>query len=397
MSRLAANLEKYTRDELAAYADSLGLTGTEGLSLKDLAGRIAGWLLDPEVFRKRMGILTDEQIRIFEKAMACPYVPARSEYMDLMRLHDLDYLFWSREDGRISIPEDAAAAYRNCADRAFHYYRRRISWLMRCLYFCETCYGVLPMDLFVRMGRRHPLYIMSEDRVRTLFAEIPQDLKDCTLTAGFLLFDRFGDRETCGDLLRSQEGSLYYEPSYEEIEEHWNGLYTLRSSAWQAFRDFLKETQPMDETAVSELVYEIWARLTEDEDYRSLVLELAGNRLVFTRDRDIPLFLRRLREAAADTRLLSLRGHTRLETEAFEENSSPACVRLIMPGTRRAYLVLRQAAGRDPDLKWSPASELSIMKIGIGNREWKVFPGDPCPCGSGKTAAACHGAPGTGK
>ena len=68
MAELEGYLASLKKDQLRAYAKELGLRGYSGLRKEGLADLIAGLLLDPSVMRRRMGILTDEQIRIFEKA-----------------------------------------------------------------------------------------------------------------------------------------------------------------------------------------------------------------------------------------------------------------------------------------------------------------------------------------
>ena len=137
MAELEGYLASLKKDQLRAYAKELGLRGYSGLRKEGLADLIAGLLLDPSVMRRRMGILTDEQIRIFEKALEGPCLPREDEETDLYRLEDLAYVI--RDDsGRICVPDDVAAAYRELSSRSFHYYRRRVSWIMR-RHFTALC------------------------------------------------------------------------------------------------------------------------------------------------------------------------------------------------------------------------------------------------------------------
>ena len=139
MAELEGYLASLKKDQLRAYA-------------KD------------SVMRRRMGILTDEQIRIFEKALEGPCLPRGEEETDLYRLEDLAYVI--RDDsGRICVPDDVAAAYRELSSRSFHYYRRRVSWIMRCLYFSETFYGVVPADRLYEIYLTRPLLKMTQPLV----------------------------------------------------------------------------------------------------------------------------------------------------------------------------------------------------------------------------------------
>ena len=164
MAELEGYLASLKKDQLRAYAKELGLRGYSGLRKDRLADLIAGLLLEPSVMRRRMGILSDEQIRIFEKALEEPCLPREEEETDLYRLEDLAYVV--RDDsGRICVPDDVAAAYRELSSRSFHYYRRRVSWIMRCLYFSETFYGVVPAD------RLYQIYLTHANR-GILFREL---------------------------------------------------------------------------------------------------------------------------------------------------------------------------------------------------------------------------------
>ena len=146
MTSLQAHLETYSKEELRHYARSLGLSLSRSLKKADLAQAIAGELLREDTLRRRMGILTDEQIRLFERAAAEPCRPGETEMGDALRLHDLDYGIYSERDGLLRIPEDVALSYKKLSCRAFHHYRRRVAWLMKCLYFAELLFGVTPVD-----------------------------------------------------------------------------------------------------------------------------------------------------------------------------------------------------------------------------------------------------------
>ena len=152
MTSLQAHLETYSKEELRHYARSLGLSLSRSLKKADLAQAIAGELLREDTLRRRMGILTDEQIRLFERAAAEPCRPGETEMGDALRLHDLDYGIYSERDGLLRIPEDVALSYKKLSCRAFHHYRRRVAWLMKCLYFAELLFGVTPVDHLYASG-----------------------------------------------------------------------------------------------------------------------------------------------------------------------------------------------------------------------------------------------------
>ena len=119
MTTLQAHLEKYSKEELRHYAGSLGLSLSRSLKKAEMALAIAGELLREDTLRRRMGTLTDEQIRLLERAMAEPCRPEDREMGDALRLDDLHYGIYSETEGLLRIPEDVAACYRKLSCRAF--------------------------------------------------------------------------------------------------------------------------------------------------------------------------------------------------------------------------------------------------------------------------------------
>ena len=187
MTSLQAHLETYSKEELRHYARSLGLSLSRSLKKADLAQAIAGELLREDTLRRRMGILTDEQIRLFERAAAEPCRPGETEMGDALRLHDLDYGIYSERDGLLRIPEDVALSYKKLSCRAFHHYRRRVAWLMKCLYFAELLFGVTPVDHLYGMYMDHPCFKVSRERFMYYLVQIPSDLRDCFVSDQYLV------------------------------------------------------------------------------------------------------------------------------------------------------------------------------------------------------------------
>ena len=240
MAELEGYLASLKKDQLRAYAKELGLRGYSGLRKDRLADLIAGLLLEPSVMRRRMGILTDEQIRIFEKALEEPCLPREEEETDLYRLEDLAYVV--RDDsGRICVPDDVAAAYRELSSRSFHYYRRRVSWIMRCLYFSETFYGVVPADRLYEIYLTHPLLKMSRERFLCLLQQIPEDLRSCHIAGSYIISAEFHDVDKCRTLLQEQAGKEYYLPTCEEVEALWKKGYIEYRDGWQKLARWIRE------------------------------------------------------------------------------------------------------------------------------------------------------------
>lgn len=388
MTSLQAHLETYSKEELRHYARSLGLSLSRSLKKADLAQAIAGELLREDTLRRRMGILTDEQIRLFERAAAEPCRPGETEMGDALRLHDLDYGIYSERDGLLRIPEDVALSYKKLSCRAFHHYRRRVAWLMKCLYFAEILFGVTPVDHLYGMYMDHPCFKVSRERFMYYLVQIPSDLRDCFVSDQYLVSGAWYEIGECRRLLSEQAGRDYYSPPWEEVDELWRENCLTGGDAWKALEEWLRTSEGMGEKLCGDVTCELWNRLAGGTPFDEAALWLA-EQLSFMEDEKIQTMMKLLREAAGETRMLFNRGFCWNEIGDKEDASSLACQVLIMPGSSDAV----RRVGR---LEKSLRDKGFLPDYGIRAEYLKelgraVYPADPCPCGSGRSYIRCCG------
>ena len=345
--------------------------------------------------------MTDEQIRIFEKALEEPCLPREEEETDLYRLEDLAYVV--RDDsGRICVPDDVAAAYRELSSRSFHYYRRRVSWIMRCLYFSETFYGVVPADRLYQIYLTHPLLKMTRERFLCLLQQIPEDLRSCHIAGGYIISAEFHDVDKCRTLLQEQAGKEYYLPTCEEVEALWKKGYIEYRDGWQKLARWIREKYIPSREAVDDLVRDTWEKLASGEDYSRTYLWLAGEVLFLRGEKELLALAKLLRGANDHTRMRVHRGFTPMELRIRENNDAMFIATFVMPGCTEAALKLRMtrelllSAGLRVDLEMT-ADKVRLLRNGNSltgeeaAEEKIVYPRDPCPCGSGRTYADCCG------
>lgn len=388
MTSLQAHLETYSKEELRHYARSLGLSLSRTLKKADLALAIAGELLREDTLRRRMGILTDEQIRLFERAMAEPCRPEETEMGDALRLHDLDYGIYSERDGLLRIPGDVALCYQKLSCRAFHHYRRRVAWLMKCLYFAETLFGVTPIDHLYAMYLDHPCFKVSRERFMYYLVQIPSDLRDCFISDQYLVSGAWHEIEDCRRLLTAQAGRDYYSPSWEEVDELWRENCLAGGDAWKALEEWLGTSEGMGEKLSGDVTCELWNRLAGGTPFDDAALWLAGQ-LSLTDDEKIQTMMKLLREASGETRMLFNRGFSWNEIAEKEDASSLACQVLILPGSS---LAAKRAGRLEKNLRDKGfIPDYSIRAEYVRDLGRTLYPADPCPCGSGRTYIRCCG------
>ena len=144
-----------TKDTLREMAEDLHLTRYKSLDKNSLAEKIRDEILKPEVMAKRMLLLSDAEIREFEKAAAKEngYYPDRNEMENLEKLYNLTYVMLYSDD-YAEVPREAAEIYRTINTPAYQEERRGTYWLYHCLMMADLLYACAPAAIVCRMMKK---------------------------------------------------------------------------------------------------------------------------------------------------------------------------------------------------------------------------------------------------
>ena len=180
MIRLSKILEAYTKEDLTYYAKQLGIGRISALRKVELAARIGAFLVEPEIMKRRLGILTDAHITLFEKVLEAPYMPTDSELDLAYKLNEMDYVFIGNGD-LFYVTDDVKEAYKEVNNATFHEYRKQTSWLVKCLLVHDYFYGVSPLETLYEMYQKRPGYKIGIQSMKSLFNMIPGDLREAQM------------------------------------------------------------------------------------------------------------------------------------------------------------------------------------------------------------------------
>ena len=149
---------------------------------------------------------------------------------------------------------------------------------------------------------------------------------------------------------------------------------------------------------------EVWRRVNKEDDLSNIISFLTEYRnLVFESESSLGRFVQHIQEVYNNTRIIGNRGCTPNEMYEYNRSNSGVWDRpKIVPGSSLAANVLRGAApemasmGFKVDLE-SGATATNVVKYpqGLSGEavvtQKKIYPNDPCPCGSGKKYKKCCG------
>ena len=386
-------MKLYDKQSLLNYASDLQIRRVSGLKKDELAEKIANELLAPSVMKRRIATFSPEERTLFERAIECPFVPTEDELDNAYALREKDYAFMNKKD-ELNVPVDVAEAYKKLNTSEFRQYAKKMSWLAQCLYFGENFYGVFDKDVLLEMYNARKGYHISYEELEHMCNEFPKDLTESHLEEGqrFIVAEYLAYDDRYKELLDVQAGKDFYIPTAEEVLDYNKNLYLSMEPAYQKLKEFFQKEIGLSYRDADDEAAEVWAKIQYDVDFQDMFqyfLDLYGEELT---ERRLDRLVNLLQNANNHTRLQIHRGHTPNEIMQSDiRRGHFAKPPVIVPGSTNAANMLKDVS-----------AELAAMGVQVdfagnadivsdGKTQKKVYPNDPCPCGSGKKYKKCCG------
>ena len=393
-----SKLEKHTKAYLQSYADYLKIKGTSKLKKSDLIDAIVRAMLSPELMFYRLSIFDDATMDLFEKAFGKWYEYSEKDSERAAFLAEYDYVILRA--GSIYVPEDVAKAYKRINTHEFNSYRQKASWIWKCLNWVQFLYGYAPHDVVLKLVNTKKGLKFSEKQLSEMYDNLPHDLLYVYKLDAAFISDIYTDNlEALADLRDQQADKDYYIPSEMEVEELFNTMALISDPAYQKMIRFLVDELGMNERDAEFLVSDLWNELSDGDDLNDTMQWFFEN-LKLTGKDQLQKLIDIYNETSNNTRMLANRGFKPIELlpNEFAGGRMPT----IVPGSSKMAEMLAQAApeiqkmGFNVDLD-SNADTLPVIDMPYGlNGEQrvtqkKIYPNDPCPCGSGTKYKKCCG------
>lgn len=355
--RVAEYLQAYEQEDLAFIAGELGISGADELDKQELAGRIAEEILKPEVMEKELLRLNEWEFQAFEKAMKKGlFYVEENEWTDLEWASDIGYLA-AYDDGYAEVPAEVSAVFENIFTPEFCALQKKRSWLSACLVMVEYLYGTAPARVVYRMYRRRRECRVSFEEFIELFQSVPEEENLCALDGDRIsLQGLLEEKEIYRMLLEYQGDREFYIPSEEEIVDCTYNGYPSQMPVYKRIGQFLEQELGMPADLAEAYLCEIYRVYYTGGLMSEAMEQLNKNGVIFETKDQAREMAELLADAYSKTRKVQLCGH------APEEERNPQ-----FPGTFQSNMPVNEEKNK------------------------KVYPNDPCPCGSGKKYKKCCG------
>lgn len=408
-------LTKYTKEELLDQARSFEIKKCSGLRKADLIDRIVDTFCAEEMLRSRLACLTKEQMDLFRKACISPTAVSVNEVVDAMQLYRYWIGYFEDPTDRFCVFEDVAVAFSKIDDKAFQLKQCRKGWLVKCIHFFIQYYGIAPIEVIYEMYRQKVKD--SIDEMIEILWEMPVDIvESCLFTMdklgmegwpkenplysekGIFVHLQLFENEEFDYLLRQQMDKDFYIPSVQQIDEICRIGYEASSSAYKKLESFfIKKLKFSYEQAVTGCL-QVWANSYEGESPSKIINKMTEANIEFE-EKMINELLELLVAAHNNTRMKENRGYKPSEmARKMPIDKMPT----IVPASSKAATILKdavpqlQAMGVPVDLNGNTdVIQTTMFPKGMNEEpirvEKKIYPNDPCPCGSGKKYKKCCG------
>lgn len=408
-------LTKYTKEELLDQARSFEIKKCSGLRKADLIDRIVDTFCAEEMLRSRLACLTKEQMDLFRKACISPTAVSVNEVVDAMQLYRYWIGYFEDPTDRFCVFEDVAVAFSKIDDKAFQLKQCRKGWLVKCIHFFIQYYEIAPIEVIYEMYRQKVKD--SIDEMIEILWEMPVDIvESCLFTMdklgmegwpkenplysekGIFVHLQLFENEEFDYLLRQQMDKDFYIPSVQQIDEICRIGYEASSSAYKKLESFfIKKLKFSYEQAVTGCL-QVWANSYEGESPSKIINKMTEANIEFE-EKMINELLELLVAAHNNTRMKENRGYKPSEmARKMPIDKMPT----IVPASSKAATILKdavpqlQAMGVPVDLNGNTdVIQTTMFPRGLNEEpirvEKKIYPNDPCPCGSGKKYKKCCG------
>ena len=382
-------LKSFSKDNLISASTQLCLAHSK-MSKDELLQNLYTEMQRAEVMVARFSIMPAENIKAFEAALEKECFMATPKENDLLRpFYTMGYIV-SYDDDALEVSREARELYAQINTTEFQEKRQKLSWLMDCEDAFAVLHVVAPVETFCKMYTQKRGFKMSTDEFKALLEEIPANFNQCVIRGERVILKDVLKDNFYLELEKSQETFSFYMPTPKEIAALAQYRYLKDEPSYKALYQFLREEMKQSAAYAHYWCDVAYNNFNMGESVEKLFAVLKEEQLEFVDEAQKTKFAALAKTASEEgTRMYCLRGHTMREV-----NLVPAAQ--VAP---HAVMHTPDLGDIGWDIDKAEAIEIPMppkdfgapLNERVGAKAKKVYPNDPCPCGSGKKYKKCCG------
>ncbi len=395
---LSTCLTSFTKEDLIDIGMQHGLDIKKSWKKDKILKEVCDAILNRETFQRNISRLNEKEIEAFEKAMNSIefYHINPEEYIFFNALYTWGYALVTMEN-EVIVPSDIEELYEEINNNEFKENRKYINWINQCIVYLQAYYGCAPISILQKLVNVKKTIRINEEQLILFLNEFNDQV---TLTGEYVVANELIKVGNYENFMRWQGNDKdYYIPPEDEIVYFYeHKFYKPSKYDSEMIRFMEKICDNHYEAAMAERIIQIM--IYNEESLQDVIDELENADILFRNEKDINEFINLFNDLWNNTRLLANKGHTPLEIARsfpIRTDKKPT----IIPVRSEAAKLLAESKeeleqkGFHIDLE-SSAQNMNVFDVSNNGeisyvREKKVYPNDPCPCGSGKKFKKCCG------
>ena len=244
---------------------------------------------------------------------------------------------------------------------------RQVSWMRSCQTMLGFIYAIAPLKIVYRMYRRRPDYKVSYDEFLEILKQVPENDNMCIVRDDKMILKTVL-RENLYERIEEYQGDReFYMPSPEEVLDYAKHGYPSQDPAYKKLENFLREELHQNTAQITELMYIVFKEFSMDGMLSDITEEFKNRNVVFESDKQMETFASIMTNVNNNTRMLDFRGYT--PNEIARMSAPERTIPSIVP--------------------MGSMANKTFVPSNVATK--KIYPNDPCPCGSGKKYKKCCG------
>ncbi len=360
-------LESYSKDDLKNIARAHGFTRYSSFKKKELAEWLKNHLLDSIYLKHMLEQITQEELDVFEEAMEQNGIGVSSELIG----HSLFLSSYGayNEMEVLWIPVDVAEAYKKVCTPQM---KRKMNRKFHLLTYCRGgiyLYGILPLEQLVKIYNHYEEDEIEREEAEVYIHQFMENGEDFVFVDDLIVDEELMDDNIYQIILTTQGDKPFYMPKDKEEFLDYGKLFCQEPDEYaREFFDFMMNKYKISEVTAHMAFYDIQEIFRSNgniEDAMDILDHyLNWEDVKITGQKQKKMVAKYLKKIEIHTRLVRHRGYTEEEYRNLQGEKWSQPVRSV----------------RD-----------SVNKIIEFPGPRKVYPNDPCPCGSGKKYKYCCG------
>ena len=354
VSTLKDIFHDYEKDDLIEIAREKGISGALGKNKTQIIEKVYAFMMADAEIRKYFYCMDAATRKEFQKALECEGYYESDGTRLFKNLYKGAYL-GILEDGSVMIPEDVKEAYRKSYCEDFEKECDKRSFILYCLETTKQLYGIVSSDIFTELVNQQDRYNLSWKEIQQILQEIPVEYREFVVKNDRLYHKEFWPDDK--GLLSAQGDKRYYIPTKAEIVDIGMRGYLSEDRYIQKFQKYLITKLGAMEDEAEFAGRMIWRLVCGDFGMQAIYDVLEDLGLMVDTEKELHSLIGEINQLWNHTRKILNRGYTPDEM-------------------RRWGNVLSKPAKNN------------IVSFEDAKKN-KIYPNDPCPCGSRKKYKNC--------